>query len=123
MANDDEQRMKIAGAAWHDLVENKMLKRGEDGAYTFPYSGRTYSLSRPGKYTTSGVPQRWTITLIGPFGEYPFEKGAQHYGKTRKEAVVLMAAEAYGNPCPDGYITGRDSCPGCDAYAEDFDES
>lgn len=97
--------------------EGHPLKPAEDGqGHTFRYGGRTYQVGRPSKYTTSGVPQRWVLRLVGPVGEHPFEEGAIWRGETRKAVIASMAADAYREPCPHGYNTGSDSCPGCDAY-------
>lgn len=117
---DDARRMEMGYAAWNDLLHSGDLRQQEDGAYLFPYAGRGYILARPAAYTGTGRPQRWTCTLMGPVADYPFNKGAQTRGRTRQEAVTLMVAEAYGNPCPDGYVTGQDTRPGRDAFAEQF---
>jgi hypothetical protein len=48
--------------------------------------------------------------------------GRMWSGLTAEEAVKAMVVDLYGTPCADGYGTGRDSCPGCDASGEQFEE-
>ncbi|MEU9405518.1 hypothetical protein AB0E08_07425 [Streptomyces sp. NPDC048281] len=38
------------------------------------------------------------------------------------EAVKAMVRDLYGVPCAHGYGTGHDSCPGCDATEEEFED-
>lgn len=106
----DRRAAGMAEAVWQDLTESggERLKRAEDG-YRFRYAGRTYRLA----CVEGGG---WFLDIVEHDGEAPFHSGAEWTGRRREDAVKAMVAAAYGHPCPHGYGTGRDSCPGCDSY-------
>ncbi|MEE1737092.1 hypothetical protein PUR49_11375 [Streptomyces sp. BE147] len=114
--------MEHAGAVWADLCgEEAGLRVGQEeaggdrtvylppSALLFHHNGRDVRL-------TLTPSHRYHVEIIsGP------DTGRTWNGHRADAAVKAMARTLYGSPCPDGYGTGRDSCPGCDASAETFE--
>lgn len=87
---------------------------GEHGG-AFRYAGRAYSLT---SFPSPPFDTPWAVGLLVPMGATPPLGPDMVIWKadTRHAAIKAMATAMYGQPCPHEYGTGRDSCPGCDAY-------
>ncbi|MFI0967147.1 hypothetical protein ACH4S8_38035 [Streptomyces sp. NPDC021080] len=120
-ALDKRNAEGMADAVWADLrdcarVADVSPTRDSDTyteptEYAFHYASRDVRLSQD----ESGAVHA-TITAGPDTGrDWRSTDGAE-------EAVKAMIRDLYGKPCADGYGTGRDSCPGCDASAEQFED-
>lgn len=114
----DEHNRKAAEMAevvadMYESGERKLI-HGE-GYHRFRYCGRTYVATQ---FPSPPFDTPWAVAEALTKGPSPLYKG-----DTRRDAIRAMAADMYGKPCPHGYGTGRDSCPGCDTYDQYESES
>jgi len=116
---EERSAHEMAGAVWNDL---NTLPRVADvspatagNTYTAPTALLFHYASRDVRLTRNEHGTVFATIADGP-GE-----GRAWDGNTAEEAVKAMVRDLYGVPCAHEYGTGRDSCPGCDATEEDFE--
>jgi hypothetical protein len=118
---DQANARQMADAVWSDLrndarVADDSPTRGGD-IYTEPTELVFHYASRDVRLTRDGFGAVHATITAGP------DTGRDWWSTAgAEEAVKAMVRDLYGKPCADGYGTGRDSCPGCDASAEDFED-
>ncbi|THA72503.1 hypothetical protein E6R60_26600 [Streptomyces sp. A0642] len=122
-AKRDARAQSHADAVWSDLcssepgaalrvapvTEGDVSVYRDPVAYVFHHAGRDVRVR-----LTDDKLYRVTIET-GP------NAGDSWAGENAETAVKDMLRALYGTRCPDEYTTGQDSCPGCDASAEEFD--
>ncbi|MGW1436785.1 hypothetical protein ACWD7M_16240 [Streptomyces griseus] len=114
-----------ADAVWADLCTEgpgaalrvAQESAGGDPAVYLPPSALIFHHNGRDVRLTLTPAHRYRVEIIsGP------DTGRTWDGHRADVAVKAMARTLYGSPCPDGYGTGRDTCPGCDASSETFDD-
>jgi hypothetical protein len=129
---DEERSERVtagqhADAVWADLCASgpgtslrvaPVRADGEPGTYRDPAALLFHYASRD---------VRLSLDEHGRYRVVISNVNAPHYGHgwtghRADVAVKAMVRDLYGTKCAHGYGTGRDSCPGCDATAEAFEE-
>lgn len=107
-----EAAERFTQAVWSDLKSSRDWFKPHTDGLAFAFSGRTLIVGHLPNDEEDDWPWKcWVEDFDSPF------LGS---GRSEEEAVTNMVLFRTGSRCPHGYVTGQDSCPGCDAYAEEF---
>ncbi|MEJ8654707.1 hypothetical protein WKI65_43415 [Streptomyces sp. MS1.AVA.3] len=120
---DKVSAMQHADAVWNDLCDESaglrvgQIDAGGDRTVYMPPAARVFhhcsrdvrlDLDEHGRYRAEIV--------AGP------DTGRTWTGHRADIAIKAMSRGLYGTHCAHDYGTGRDSCPGCDATSEEFED-
>jgi hypothetical protein len=100
-------------AVWSDLIDGESLRATEYGP-AFAYSSRVVSVVNDASGICLTVVEGPGTGTTGTAKDFPAAMAALLVGTDGEGGIA-------GTKCADGYITMQDSCPGCDAFEEEFE--